>query len=608
MMKIKTLKMARKLIFWNVLIIILPIIVLSNSILMRYQRDFEGRAKDQLNTTFKEITFSIDENISMMQGLLLSISNNSELVNKIGKKSDYTQEDILLIDQVYARDMESLIYSYPKINALRIFNDNDQLYEFWPVIYHLGRITDPTLFKQLIEEKKFWKILEKDQYFDIYINKIEKGKTISFFSNVKRPLSDYNVIVEVSMDLDVFFRGLENSSDTEGEFYYILQDGKIIDHSEQVEEILNIDQQLFERDLIRHFRNESDKIVALDHEEIKVIGNLYHIQQGDITIYRGVSLKKYGNVLSGERNKLILLMCFFSIFLFIVIRSITSVLFIRLQNLILSVKQMDKSKPKEFPVVEGKDEISDLSLHIKEMIEEIDALNQISLYEQQLAKDAQIKALLSQINEHFIYNMLENFKMMAEIDESYELSNLITKFGDLLRYSMDWKNKKTVPLYEEIDSIKKYIDLMNSRYDYEISLDLHIEEELMLTEILKMSIQPIIENAFLHGIEPKSEDSIITIDVHCDPGFEEDVLVTVSDNGVGMGKEHIQRINNELQSCDMTQSAGVFMGIGIKNINDRIKMYFGIHYGLHFESLEGLYTKVTIKLPKGGEKNEGLSR
>ena len=209
-----------------------------------------------------------------------------------------------------------------------------------------------------------------------------------------------------------------------------------------------------------------------------------------------------------------------------------------------------------------------------------------------LAKDAELRALQNQINAHFIYNVLESIKMMAEVKGEYEISDSVTILGKLLRYSMKW-NSKTVTVREEIDYINNYLVLMNLRYDYEIYLSLNIEETIYEQEIPKMSLQPIVENAINHGIEDMAEDTNIYI-----KGYErgKNCVIEITDAGKGMSNNEVdtihKRLLGEIEVLDKAEG-----GIGLKNVHDRIQMSFGEDYGIEVFSQRDRYTKVKVTIP-----------
>jgi two-component system sensor histidine kinase YesM len=239
--------------------------------------------------------------------------------------------------------------------------------------------------------------------------------------------------------------------------------------------------------------------------------------------------------------------------------------------------------------------MGELGAQLNTMLDRIQTLMQENLDRQLLVKNSQIRALQNQINAHFIYNVLETIKMMAEIDEKYVISDAVTSLGKMLRYSMKWTNG-TVLLEEELEYVRNYVALMNLRFDYEIILSLRVPQEMMQQVIPKMSLQPIVENAIKHGIEDVAEDTTIYIKAE-QKGT--DCVIEVTDSGKGMTPEQVEKlkekINGKLQA-DNTSGNG--HGIGLKNVQDRITIAFGNAYGLAIASKEGCYTKVSMHLPQ----------
>ena len=198
----------------------------------------------------------------------------------------------------------------------------------------------------------------------------------------------------------------------------------------------------------------------------------------------------------------------------------------------------------------------------------------------------------NQINAHFIYNVLESIKMMAEIDEKYEISDAITALGNLLRYSMRWTSGN-VTVENELDYIKNYLALINLRFDYEIYLSLNMPEIMLKQEIPKMSLQPIVENAIYHGIEQMAEDTNIYIKGQIEDG---DCIIEITDAGKGMSEEEVrlltQKINGEIEA-----NGGSGNGIGLKNVQDRMKVKFGNQYGISIASKIDCFTKIQVRIP-----------
>lgn len=241
----------------------------------------------------------------------------------------------------------------------------------------------------------------------------------------------------------------------------------------------------------------------------------------------------------------------------------------------------------------GSDEMGELGTQINKMLERIKQLMEDNLNREMLVKNSEIRALQNQINAHFIYNVLESIKMMAEIDGEYAISDAVTALGKLLRYSMKWGNG-CVLVEQELEYIKNYMALINLRFDYEIYLSLNIPDVLLKQEIPKMSLQPIVENAIYHGIEQMAEDTNIYI-----KGLLEgdDCIIEITDAGRGMTEDEVEQLRRKI-SGEIDSSGGSGNGIGLKNVQDRIHIAFGERYGIEIASKIGCYTKVRVRIPR----------
>ena len=248
----------------------------------------------------------------------------------------------------------------------------------------------------------------------------------------------------------------------------------------------------------------------------------------------------------------------------------------------------------------GRDEMGEMSTQFNKMLDRISVLMAENVNREVLIKNTEIKALQNQINAHFIYNVLEAVKMMAEIKEEYEISDSVTALGELLRYGMKWTSSD-VTIRQEMEYIKNYIQLMNLRYDFAILLSIRIPDYIYEQQVPKMSLQPIVENAIIHGIEETENDATIYIKAVC---RDEEYEIEITDSGQGMDENQVELLKKKV-SGEIEVSGGSGNGIGLKNVQDRIHIRFGESFGLHFASKEGCFTKVSIRLPYTHREAEG---
>lgn len=204
-------------------------------------------------------------------------------------------------------------------------------------------------------------------------------------------------------------------------------------------------------------------------------------------------------------------------------------------------------------------------------------------------KNAELKALQSQINPHFLYNTLDMINWMSYKKMNKEISLAVKNLAKFYKLSLN-KGKDLISIQDEIEHISLYVNIQNMRYNNRISLRINIDKAINDYLIPKITLQPILENSINHGILGKGEgDGLISILGY---SMNSDVILTIADDGIGIKEENL----NLLLSNKLTSSKG--SGYGLKNIDNRIKLLYGENYGLSFKSVYGQGTTVIIKIPK----------
>lgn len=234
------------------------------------------------------------------------------------------------------------------------------------------------------------------------------------------------------------------------------------------------------------------------------------------------------------------------------------------------------------------DEIGILVNSYNEMKGRINDLININYKNKIEQKDLELKQLQNQINPHFIYNTLESIHMMAELNDDEETSIMAEYFGSIIRYSMNRKIN-TVKLKEEINIIDNYIYLQKIRFDQLFIIENLITEDILECEIIKMIIQPLIENAIYHGLSECSSNGKIIIQGQ---KIGNELLLTISDNGIGIQAEDLKDLNDYINDKN-----NKFKGIALRNINRRLKLNYGEQYGLEIFSILGHGTSMVLTLP-----------
>lgn len=242
--------------------------------------------------------------------------------------------------------------------------------------------------------------------------------------------------------------------------------------------------------------------------------------------------------------------------------------------------------------IEGENEIGEIGKGINQLTKDIRLLIETKLADEKKKKDLEYRMLQSQINPHFLYNTLASIKWMAKIQRSQGIVEMCQALSSLMKCAA--KDTRTlVLLADEIKIINDYILIQHYRYGGTVELSLEIDsDDLLSTMIPRFSLQPLVENAIFHGIEPKGGGKII-LRVQKD---NDHAVISIIDNGVGMSADLVAALSS---GSERPQS--MFQELGVQSVNLRIKYAFGEKYGIHITSKENEYTNLAIHLPLANE-------
>lgn len=255
----------------------------------------------------------------------------------------------------------------------------------------------------------------------------------------------------------------------------------------------------------------------------------------------------------------------------------------------------------------GKDEFAEIydalyemSVNIKQLIKEV-YIRDIEK-EQFLARqnDIRFKMLSSQINPHFLFNTLEHIRMRALAAGDKDVPYMLKLLAKILRYNLS-VNGNTVPLISEIEAVNNYLEIQHKRFANRISYDIMLLCDARKIQILPLLIQPIVENSFTHGMESKTAGGFIYIEIKEETENTKPLLfITVRDNGCGISDDKLRELSSSLKK-DAAENIG--SSIGMINVSQRIKLYYGTECGIEIQSTAGKGTSVYLKLPlvKNGE-------
>lgn len=247
------------------------------------------------------------------------------------------------------------------------------------------------------------------------------------------------------------------------------------------------------------------------------------------------------------------------------------------------------------PAIEWDHELGDIGKGINDLSESVYTLMNKRLEDEKQKKDLEYQMLQSQINPHFLYNTLNSIKWMAAIQGADGISEMTTALSRLLR-SISKGTSLSVPIREELSLLSDYCTIQNYRYGGTITFAIQVDDDAIYDSlIIKFTLQPLVENAIFHGIEPKGSPGHITIHAFYEDS-PDNIRIDVTDDGVGMSPEKARQVLQDNQD-NQDNSADFFRQIGINNVHKRILYQFGPQYGITIDSQEGQYTTMSVHIP-----------
>lgn len=534
--------------------VLVPLIIFGVWLMHSFKNNQIQNQINALKQQANEISAEVNQTVELCTLSSSVFLNNTDLIEHL---YDLENEKVFSTKELYdfaindIASMEKLIASNPYLYRIRVYSNKSDINEIMPVLFSKERLNELNL---TYNDNTSWSFDYNDTMFSANTRhlmallspiKAENGKTLG--------------ILEVAVKMDEVFKTLFEKNENAC--------------------LINDNGEIYGKNL------DIDNKYELSNNKPVIWQNKYMGKQVLITAIRFDSLNStYYSIydLSGLYHLVSLWQLLF-IVIVIIIALIISFFADRLvknmlKQLYLVVDGVQKFSEGDMDIqipIETNDEIGEFSKQINLLLLSIRDFINKQVKNELIVKDTELKALQNQINAHFMYNVLECINMMAQIDEKYEISKAITDFGKLLRYTIGWK-KPVVPLKNEIEYIKNYIALVNLRYDGEITLLTDIPEKINKQLIPKVSIQPIVENIIVHGSSGIEDRKIFINAVN----INDDIIIKITSDAQTPSDEDKKRMEQSiLGTLDSKSTSG--NGIGLHNINERIKRTFGEKYGIN---------------------------
>lgn len=320
----------------------------------------------------------------------------------------------------------------------------------------------------------------------------------------------------------------------------------------------------------------------------------YHLafEKSAYTHWTIVQASPHNEIISSTRiTRYILLgvMCFSLGILIFILKVFSNSLVLPIKDLMVMMNKVKREDFTAYAEETRKDEFGELALVFNSMVRKIQSLIEEDYKKRLLVQEAEYKYLRAQINPHFIYNTLDCINWMAMQTGSRDISRVTVALGRLLRRSILGKTDVT-DLRDEVDGLKDYITIQKMRYGDRLTVDLQIADDTLGLTVTRSILQPMVENALVHGIEKKPGAGQLCISAQ---KVQEMLHIMIEDDGIGMTPERIEQV----LSGHTDESVGAHTGVGIYNVHKRLQLLFGEQYGIRIESEASVGTRMLLSMP-----------
>ncbi|WP_028552889.1 sensor histidine kinase [Paenibacillus sp. UNC451MF] len=556
--------------------------------------DIKDQTFSLSNIISKQFSEMIDLYIQNIEELSLAISIDPSIQGILFdfyKASDPVEKEVV----GYKLNPILFNFSYPKtyVQSISIYSLDNHLYRY-------SKKVDPKLTNQLTPDQlgDLAISLSKRPFVILPLNEIQTDeqrseKAISFVRKItKIPTQTIIGFVNIDINVNAFNMVLANTNANEMEHtmsvLIVNDEGRII--YENGNNNAGSTQEAFDQGVLTQAATEGEL-------HWRQADYLYTVVKSGYTGWNTIILIPKDVILLKQKRSqdIVLLVGVLTMLLIAAVSYLLSHQIMRpLNKLMRNMSRVELGDFSHRMEYSGRNEIGKLSRMYNHMLESISRLIH-EVYESKLAeKNAQLSALHAQINPHFLYNTLNIMKSISRLRGIEEVAEISESLAGLFQYSM--KNlQHPVALHEEIEHIHNYFNIQQHRFGNRIQLHCDIPRELLQASILKLTLQPLVENAFNHGLRRTKSGGCITIQAIATQGV---LTITVRDNGEGMHDKAVVILQRAFRTSNPLNSyEDAAHGIGLLNIRQRIQLYYGKEYGLTFTSKPGEGTSVSLILP-----------
>jgi two-component system sensor histidine kinase YesM len=549
----------------------------------------EKNSQEYISEVMRQVNSNIQSYVTNMENISMLALTNKDIKYYISNTTFITDTDRQAYEKRISDMFQSILYTRKDITSIMVFGYNGKFVSD-------RRITSLNTNADL-EDQPWYKNAKR-----------EGGKSVISSSHIQNIIqNEYRWVVSLSRELKstdgitgegIFLVDLNLSVITEissqinlgkrGYVFIVDNEGNIVYHPQQQLIYSNL-----KTELIDQVKKAGSGTFITNEDNEK---RIYSIQ--DTTFGWKIVGVAYTNELIVNKNKIRISFLLWGILCLAIALLISIILSHRfskpIKKLQENMKQVERGDFNIRTEITQENEIGQLGRTFNLMVTQIKELMDQRIKNQEFKRMSELKLLQAQINPHFLYNTLDSIIWMAEGKKHEEVVLMTSALAKLFRANIT-KNTEFISIRVEIEHITNYLLIQKMRYEDNLDYVIDVSDTILSYKTLKILLQPFVENAIYHGIKNMPHSGMVTITAE---EKEDKIVFKVTDNGVGIPPEKLQKILRSEDNLSNDNLSNDRKSIGIANVNERIKLYFGIEYGVSISSSPGEGTIVTITLPK----------
>ncbi|WP_238996465.1 cache domain-containing sensor histidine kinase [Paenibacillus pinistramenti] len=583
--KTNNLKLKHKLLVSYVLIVMIPVLIVGSAITYYFREQTLERAVEQATNNVERITMQMENMLKIPQNVSDLLLLDSEMKKVVSTR----YSDTLELTKAYLNftDFRDYKNQYREISGIRIYYNNPTLVNNQEIIPLTPEMKETVWYKKAVKTKVgSW----------LYITGSE-GSPVNRLTLLRQvPIHDSrdSAVLMVVMNQSELNRLLVQEpfetviADEQG-YVVAAKNPEMV--GKKLEDIgFNNNFGSMDKGTYKKEIDNKDSYVVLDVVYPEASLNSLKV----ISVFETQSIVKGANKVSLGGLLIILLVLLFALFFVYTVSILTT------KRLLLLSRRFNKLAMGNLNVVsqiDGTDEIGQLARQFNYMVESIGQLmrqvvetteqnNQLEIAQREI----KLKMMASQINPHFLFNALESIRMNAYLKGEKELANVVRLLGKLMRKNLEVGREKTT-LQNEMEIVSSYLEIQRFRYEDRLEFTLNVDPEAKMLRLPALIVQPLVENAVVHGLENK--DGVVEVTVNLKIAGD-DLQVSVEDNGSGMTPEKLSEV---LASISGPEEENKNNRIGLRNVHQRLTLSYGENSGLVIESKYGQGTCMSFSIP-----------